>query len=67
MAKYQLEVLNALDLAKTQLYHFTAIVIAGMGSSQMPMTCSVFPPSRNFLDGFEVIVFELQEDRWFTG
>ncbi|KAL5711834.1 Low affinity inorganic phosphate transporter 1 [Ranunculus cassubicifolius] len=27
----QLEVLNALDLAKTQLYHFTAIVIAGMG------------------------------------
>ncbi|KAI3879560.1 hypothetical protein MKX03_005698 [Papaver bracteatum] len=27
----QLEVLNALDLAKTQLYHFTAIVIVGMG------------------------------------
>ncbi|XP_006356062.1 probable inorganic phosphate transporter 1-3 [Solanum tuberosum] len=26
-----LKVLNALDLAKTQLYHFTAIVIAGMG------------------------------------
>ncbi|PHT85693.1 putative inorganic phosphate transporter 1-5 [Capsicum annuum] len=26
-----LQVLNALDLAKTQLYHFTAIVIAGMG------------------------------------
>ncbi|XP_047336553.1 low affinity inorganic phosphate transporter 1-like [Impatiens glandulifera] len=31
MAKEQLQVLNALDLAKTQLYHFTAIVIAGMG------------------------------------
>lgn len=31
MAKSQLEVLSALDLAKTQLYHFTAIVIAGMG------------------------------------
>ncbi|KAK4482456.1 hypothetical protein RD792_009613 [Penstemon davidsonii] len=30
MAK-QLQVLNALDLAKTQWYHFTAIVIAGMG------------------------------------
>ncbi|KAM7277924.1 hypothetical protein ACFE04_005058 [Oxalis oulophora] len=27
----QLNVLNALDVAKTQLYHFTAIVIAGMG------------------------------------
>ncbi|KAJ8765174.1 hypothetical protein K2173_011434 [Erythroxylum novogranatense] len=27
----QLGVLNALDVAKTQLYHFTAIVIAGMG------------------------------------
>lgn len=27
----QLEVLNALDVAKTQLYHFTAIVVAGMG------------------------------------
>ncbi|KAL2921358.1 putative inorganic phosphate transporter 1-3 [Bienertia sinuspersici] len=27
----QLEVLNALDVAKTQWYHFTAIVIAGMG------------------------------------
>ncbi|CAI9118194.1 OLC1v1019728C1 [Oldenlandia corymbosa var. corymbosa] len=27
----QLEVLNALDVAKTQLYHFKAIVIAGMG------------------------------------
>jgi len=26
-----LEVLNALDIAKTQLYHFKAIVIAGMG------------------------------------
>ncbi|KAH0701444.1 hypothetical protein KY285_015722 [Solanum tuberosum] len=26
-----LQVLNALDLAKTQLYHFTAIIIAGMG------------------------------------
>ncbi|XP_050216241.1 low affinity inorganic phosphate transporter 1-like [Mercurialis annua] len=25
------EVLNALDVAKTQLYHFTAIIIAGMG------------------------------------
>ncbi|KAG0493626.1 hypothetical protein HPP92_004620 [Vanilla planifolia] len=31
MAKQNLEVLNALDVAKTQLYHFTAIVIAGMG------------------------------------
>uniref|UniRef100_A0A2P2K5F0 Uncharacterized protein MANES_03G164700 n=1 Tax=Rhizophora mucronata TaxID=61149 RepID=A0A2P2K5F0_RHIMU len=31
MAKEQLVVLNALDVAKTQLYHFTAIVIAGMG------------------------------------
>nr|KJB53573.1 hypothetical protein B456_009G224200 [Gossypium raimondii] len=27
----QLGVLNALDAAKTQWYHFTAIVIAGMG------------------------------------
>ncbi|KAD4178180.1 hypothetical protein R6Q59_021732 [Mikania micrantha] len=31
MAREQLQVLNALDSAKTQLYHFTAIVIAGMG------------------------------------
>ncbi|KAG0472952.1 hypothetical protein HPP92_014406 [Vanilla planifolia] len=31
MAKEQLEVLKALDVAKTQLYHFTAIVVAGMG------------------------------------
>lgn len=31
MAKQQLQVLNALDAAKTQWYHFTAIVIAGMG------------------------------------
>ncbi|XP_047944390.1 inorganic phosphate transporter 1-4-like [Salvia hispanica] len=31
MARQQLEVLNALDVAKTQLYHFTAIVVAGMG------------------------------------
>ncbi|KAJ4759827.1 phosphate transporter 1 [Rhynchospora pubera] len=31
MARDQLEVLSALDLAKTQWYHFTAIVIAGMG------------------------------------
>ncbi|XP_078166630.1 putative inorganic phosphate transporter 1-4 [Carex rostrata] len=31
MARDQLKVLNALDVAKTQLYHFTAIVIAGMG------------------------------------
>lgn len=31
MARDQLQVLNALDVAKTQLYHFTAIVIAGMG------------------------------------
>ncbi|PKA59208.1 Inorganic phosphate transporter 1-6 [Apostasia shenzhenica] len=31
MAREQLEVLNALDAAKTQWYHFTAIVIAGMG------------------------------------
>eukprot|EP01018_Ginkgo_biloba_P034462 Gb_07357 [translate_table: standard] len=31
MANNQLEVLNALDVAKTQWYHFTAIIIAGMG------------------------------------
>ncbi|GLJ50579.1 hypothetical protein SUGI_1077490 [Cryptomeria japonica] len=31
MAGNQLQVLNSLDVAKTQLYHFTAIVIAGMG------------------------------------
>ncbi|KMT16628.1 hypothetical protein BVRB_3g049140 [Beta vulgaris subsp. vulgaris] len=31
MAKSQLEVLNALDVAKVQWYHFTTIVIAGMG------------------------------------
>ncbi|KAJ7979863.1 Phosphate transporter [Quillaja saponaria] len=31
MAGDQLQVLNALDVAKTQWYHFTAIVIAGMG------------------------------------
>ncbi|CAN6684514.1 unnamed protein product [Malus baccata var. baccata] len=31
MAKEQLQVLNALDVAKTQWYHFTAIIIAGMG------------------------------------
>lgn len=31
MAKRQLEVLEALDRAKTQWYHFTAIVVAGMG------------------------------------
>ncbi|CAN1193917.1 Low affinity inorganic phosphate transporter 1 [Linum perenne] len=31
MAREQLEVLNALDIAKTQWYHFTAIIIAGMG------------------------------------
>ncbi|XP_010262309.1 PREDICTED: inorganic phosphate transporter 1-4-like [Nelumbo nucifera] len=31
MARNQLQVLNALDQAKTQWYHFTAIVIAGMG------------------------------------
>lgn len=31
MARESLQVLNALDLAKTQWYHFTAIVIAGMG------------------------------------
>ncbi|RWW18378.1 hypothetical protein GW17_00017640, partial [Ensete ventricosum] len=31
MAGGQLQVLGALDLAKTQWYHFTAIVIAGMG------------------------------------
>ncbi|ESQ51869.1 hypothetical protein EUTSA_v10016483mg [Eutrema salsugineum] len=31
MAKKGKEVLNALDAAKTQMYHFTAIVIAGMG------------------------------------
>ncbi|CAK9187818.1 unnamed protein product [Ilex paraguariensis] len=31
MAREQLKVLNALDIAKTQWYHFTAIIIAGMG------------------------------------
>ncbi|GMN53422.1 hypothetical protein TIFTF001_022563 [Ficus carica] len=31
MAGEQIGVLNALDVAKTQWYHFTAIVIAGMG------------------------------------
>ncbi|KAG2719131.1 hypothetical protein I3760_03G254900 [Carya illinoinensis] len=31
MAKDNLQVLNALDVAKTQWYHFTAIIIAGMG------------------------------------
>lgn len=31
MAREQLGVLTALDVAKTQLYHFTAIIIAGMG------------------------------------
>ncbi|XP_030514175.1 inorganic phosphate transporter 1-4 [Rhodamnia argentea] len=31
MAGQQLQVLNALDVAKTQWYHFTAIIIAGMG------------------------------------
>ncbi|MQM00144.1 hypothetical protein Taro_032873 [Colocasia esculenta] len=31
MAGDQLQVLTALDVAKTQWYHFTAIVIAGMG------------------------------------
>ncbi|KAH9785441.1 Inorganic phosphate transporter 1-4 [Citrus sinensis] len=31
MGKGQLEVLNALDVAKTQWYHFTAIIVAGMG------------------------------------
>ncbi|KAH7434132.1 hypothetical protein KP509_06G001500 [Ceratopteris richardii] len=31
MAGAQLEVLSALDKAKTQWYHFTAIIIAGMG------------------------------------
>ncbi|XP_057854922.2 low affinity inorganic phosphate transporter 3-like [Cryptomeria japonica] len=31
MAKKQLDVLTALDVAKTQWYHFTAIIIAGMG------------------------------------
>ncbi|KAJ4803153.1 phosphate transporter 1 [Rhynchospora pubera] len=31
MAKENLQVLNALDVAKTQWYHFSAIVIAGMG------------------------------------
>lgn len=31
MGREQLQVLNTLDVAKTQLYHFTAIVIAGMG------------------------------------
>ncbi|XP_031503481.1 inorganic phosphate transporter 1-4-like [Nymphaea colorata] len=31
MAREQLQVLNALDVAKTQWYHFTAIIVAGMG------------------------------------
>ncbi|KAL9318622.1 hypothetical protein ACSQ67_015139 [Phaseolus vulgaris] len=31
MGKEQVEVLNALDVAKTQWYHFTAIIVAGMG------------------------------------
>ncbi|KAE8685929.1 putative inorganic phosphate transporter 1-8 [Hibiscus syriacus] len=31
MAKDELQVLNALDVTKTQWYHFTAIIIAGMG------------------------------------
>jgi len=31
MAHEQLGVLTALDAAKTQWYHFTAIIIAGMG------------------------------------
>ncbi|XP_075648488.1 inorganic phosphate transporter 1-4 [Castanea sativa] len=31
MTKDNLQVLNALDVAKTQWYHFTAIIIAGMG------------------------------------
>lgn len=31
MAREQLQVLTALDVAKTQWYHFTAIIIAGMG------------------------------------
>ncbi|XAR61103.1 Phosphate-transporting ATPase [Bertholletia excelsa] len=31
MAGKELQVLNALDAAKTQWYHFTAIIIAGMG------------------------------------
>ncbi|KAK7284113.1 hypothetical protein RJT34_18852 [Clitoria ternatea] len=31
MAKEQSQVLTALDVAKTQWYHFTAIIIAGMG------------------------------------
>ncbi|KAK6161311.1 hypothetical protein DH2020_004692 [Rehmannia glutinosa] len=31
MARDQLQVLDALDVAKTQLYHFTTIIIAGMG------------------------------------
>ncbi|KAF7145103.1 hypothetical protein RHSIM_Rhsim04G0182900 [Rhododendron simsii] len=31
MARKQLDLLNALDAAKTQLYHFTTIIIAGMG------------------------------------
>ncbi|CAN6461527.1 unnamed protein product [Victoria cruziana] len=31
MGRKQLQVLDALDAAKTQWYHFTAIVIAGMG------------------------------------
>ncbi|PON53331.1 Major facilitator, sugar transporter-like [Parasponia andersonii] len=31
MVKEQVTVLNALDVTKTQWYHFTAIVIAGMG------------------------------------
>ncbi|KAA8548799.1 hypothetical protein F0562_000483 [Nyssa sinensis] len=33
MARQQLQVLNTLDLAKSQLYNFTTIIIAGMGFS----------------------------------
>ena len=31
MVRRQLRVLSTLDVARTQLYHFMAIVIAGMG------------------------------------
>ncbi|RZC62393.1 hypothetical protein C5167_024170 [Papaver somniferum] len=31
IGKKSKDVLNALDIAKTQWYHFTAVVIAGMG------------------------------------
>ncbi|KAI4295057.1 hypothetical protein MLD38_040681 [Melastoma candidum] len=39
----QMEVLNALDVAKTQWYHFRPSSSPGWASSPTPMTSSVFP------------------------